>query len=184
MRTVDHKYDQVVVQRGLYYEELEPNVLYLHRPGRTIGEADNTLFTTLTMNSAALHLDAAASADHEFGQRSVNSLLTLSVLVGLSVGQLTQGTTVANLGFSDVAFPHPVFHGDTLNAETEVIDKRESRTRPGQGIVRFEHRARNQHGDVVAIARRAALMRCRPTVDVRDVFCQPPVTVEPASPTR
>jgi acyl dehydratase len=163
MKTADHIYGQRVVQRGLYYEELDPGVLYVHRPGRTIGEADNTLFTTLTMNPAGLHLDAAACVDNEFGQRIVNSLLTLSVLVGLSVGQLTQGTTVANLEFSDVSFPHPVFLGDTLNAETEVVDKRESRSRPGQGIVTFAHRARNQHGEVVAIARRAALMLGRPT---------------------
>jgi acyl dehydratase len=163
MERNDRKYERRVVQRGLYYDELEVGVLYVHRPGRTVGEADNTLFTTLTMNPAALHLDAQASADGEFGRRLVNSLLTLSVVVGLSVGQLTQGTTVANLGFSEVSFPEPVFHGDTLNAETEVLDKRDSRSRAGQGIVNFEHRGRTQHGDLVVVTRRAALMLNSPS---------------------
>ena len=98
-----------VVQRGLWFEEFEEGVRYLHRPGRTVTEADNVLFTTLTMNPQPLHLDAAWSAEQPFGQRLVNSLFTLSTLVGQSVGQLTQGTLVANLGFGDVAFPHPVF---------------------------------------------------------------------------
>jgi acyl dehydratase len=109
-----------VEQRGLYYEELEPDVRYVHRPGRTMTEADNVLFSTLTMNPQALHLDAAWSAEQPFGQRLVNSMMTLSVLVGSSVAQLTQGTIVGNLGFSDVAFPKPLFHGDTLYAEAPV----------------------------------------------------------------
>src|SRR5947208_7743531 len=100
---------EVVEQRGLWLEELRTGVRYAHAPGRTIGEADNTLFCAMTMNPQALHLDAAWSETQEFGQRLVNSLLTLSVLVGLSVGHLTQGTIVANLGFSDIRFPHPVF---------------------------------------------------------------------------
>jgi acyl dehydratase len=151
-----------VQQRGLYFDELETGVVYRHAPGRTIGESDNTLFTTLTMNPAAIHLDAVSSAENEFGRRIVNSLLTLSVLVGVSVGQLTLGTTVANLGFSEVSFPRPVFHGDTLICESEVVEKRESRSRPGQGVVTFEHRAHNQDGDLVAVARRAALMHSTP----------------------
>ena len=132
-------------------------------PGRTITEADNVLFTTLTMNTQALHLDAAFSdALPPFNQRLVNSMFTLSTLVGLSVAQLTQGTIVGNLGFGEVAFPKPLFHGDTLYAETEVIDKRESKSRPGEGIVTFAHTGRNQHGDVVATASRKTMVRKRP----------------------
>lgn len=151
-----------VWQRGLFYEELRTGVHYRHSPGRTVGEADNTLFSTLTMNPQSLHLDAAASAATEFGERLVNSMFTLSTLVGLSVGQLTQGTTVANLGFGEVAFPRPVLVGDTLYASTEVLSKRLSRSRPGTGIVEFAHTARNQRGETVATARRTALMRCAP----------------------
>jgi acyl dehydratase len=153
---------RVVSQRGLWYEELEEGVLYKHSPGRTIGEADNTLFSTLTMNPQALHLDAAFSETQEFGERLVNSLLTLSVLVGLSVGHLTQGTLVANLGFREVAFPAPVFIGDTLYGETTVLSKRLSKSRPGQGVVGFQHTARKQDGTVVATVVRDSLMRCRP----------------------
>src|SRR4029079_15796787 len=128
-----------IEQRGLYYEELELDVRYVHRPGRTMTEADNVLFSTLTMNPQALHLDAAWSAEQPFGQRLVNSLMTLSVLVGSSVAQLTQGTIVANLGFPDVRFPHPLFHGDTLYSSTVVTAKRLSSSRPGQGVVTLEH---------------------------------------------
>jgi len=122
----------VYEQRGLWYEELEVGALYRHAPGRTVSEADNILFSTLTMNPQALHLDEAWAAQQPFGQRLVNSLFTLSTLVGLSVAQLTQGTIVANLGFSDVVFPKPVFHGDTLYAETVVVEKRLSASRPGR----------------------------------------------------
>jgi len=153
---------RVVVQRGLWFEELETGVVYRHRPGRTIGEGDNTLFSTLTMNPQELHLDAVAGAASEFGERLVNSLLTLSTLVGLSVAQLTQGTTVANLGFERVSFPAPVLHGDTLLAETEVLAKRRSASRPEAGVVTFEHRARNQRGELVAVAVRVALVRLDP----------------------
>lgn len=153
-----------IEQRGLWFDELATDVVYLHRPGRTVTEADNTLFTTLTMNPQSLHLDAAWSAQQPpFHQRLVNSLFTLSTLVGLSVGQLTQGTTVGNLGFSEVKFPHPVLIGDTLYAETVVREKRLSEKRPGEGVVTFEHTARNQDGKVVAVAVRAALVRVQPT---------------------
>lgn len=151
----------VVVQRGLYFEELQVGGRYVHRPGRTLTEADNVLFSTLTMNHQPLHLDAAWAATQPFGQRLVNSLFTLSTLVGLSVGQLTQGTIVANLGFSEVSFPHPLFHGDTLYAETVVTDKRLSRSRPGQGVVTLEHTGRNQDDVVVATATRTVLFLCR-----------------------
>jgi acyl dehydratase len=153
---------QVVEQRGLWLEELDETVLYRHSPGRTIGEADNTLFSTLTMNPQALHLDAAFSGTQEFGERLVNSLLTLSVLVGLSVGHLTQATLVANLGFREVVFPAPVFIGDTLYGETTVLSKRLSSSRPGQGVVAFRHTARNQNGEIVATVVRDSLVRCRP----------------------
>jgi acyl dehydratase len=153
---------ETVEQRGLWFDELRADVVYKHKPGRTITEADNVLFTTLTMNPQMLHLDEHWAADTEFGTRLVNSLMTMSVLVGLSVNQLTQGTVVANLGFSEVAFPLPVKHGDTLYGETRVTDKRESRSRPGQGIAEFEHVARNQHDDVVARVVRRTLMWLSP----------------------
>ena len=155
---------KTVEQRGLWFEEYEVGTTYLHRPGRTATEADNTLFTTLTMNTQALHLDAAWSAEKPGfgGERLMNSMHTLSTLVGLSVAQLTQGTIVANLGFSEVSFPKPVLHGDTLYAETLIAAKRESSSRPGEGIVTFEHTGRNQHGDVVAVAVRQTLVKCAP----------------------
>jgi acyl dehydratase len=155
--------ERTIVQRGLWFEEFEVGARYLHRPGRTITEADNVLFTTLTMNTQALHLDAAFSdALPPFHQRLVNSMFTLSTLVGLSVAQLTQGTIVANLGFSDIAFPKPLFHGDTLYAETVITEKRESKSRPGEGVLTFAHSGRNQHDDVVATAIRKTLVRMRP----------------------
>jgi acyl dehydratase len=153
---------KVVEQRGLWFEEFELDTVYRHRPGRTVTEADNVLFTTLTMNPQALHLDEAWSSAQPFGTRLVNSLFTLSTMVGLSVGQLTQGTIVANLGFRDVRFPQPVRHGDTLNCETVVLEKRASGSRPGEGIVTFEHTARNQHGEIVAVAVRSTLMQMKP----------------------
>jgi acyl dehydratase len=158
--------ERVIEQRGLWFEEFETGVCYLHRPGRTITEADNTLFTAVTMNTQALHLDAAWTEQQPpFNQRLVNSMFTLATLVGLSVSQLTQGTTVGNLGFSEIAFPKPMFHGDTLYAETVVTEKRASKSRPGEGIVTFVHTGRNQHGDIVATATRKALMRMRPEGD-------------------
>lgn len=150
----------VIEQRGLYFEEFEVGVRYLHRPGRTITEADNVLFTTLTMNTQALHLDAAWSATQPFGQRLVNSMLTLSTMVGASVAQLTQGTLVANLGFTDVAFPAPVFIGDTLYFETVIDSKRLSESRKGQGIVVMTHRALNEKGVLVGTAGRSTLVWC------------------------
>lgn len=149
-------------QRGLWFEEFEPGTIYEHRPGRTMTEADNVLFTTLTMNTQSLHLDAAWAESTEFGERLVNSMHTLATLVGLSVAQLTQGTIVANLGFGEIRFPAPVRHGDTLYAETRVVDARPSSSRPGQGVVTLEHTGRDQHGTVVAVATRTVLMQGRP----------------------
>ena len=152
-----------VLQRGLWFEEFETGTIYEHRPGRTVTETDNVLFTTLTMNTQPLHLDA-----HESGQlppyheRLVNSMFTLSTLVGLSVAQLTQGTIVANLGFSEVKFPAPVRHGDTLYAETLILHKRPSSSRPGEGVVTMQHIARTQDGTVVAVATRNTLVRMAP----------------------
>lgn len=151
----------VVEQRGLYYDELQPGVRYVHAPGKTFDDAENATFTMLTMNPASIHLDAHASSATPFGGRLVNSMLTLSTLVGLSVGQLTQKTTVANLGFTKVDFPGPVFAGDTVYASTVVLDKRPSKSRPEVGIVTFEHTARNQDGEIVAVAVRSAMMHRR-----------------------
>lgn len=152
----------VIEQRGLWYEELQVGVVYRHSPGRTISEADNTFFSALTMNQQALHIDEIYSAEQEFGGRLVNSMMTLAMVVGLSVNQLTQGTLVANLGFSEVKFPAPVRHGDTLRAETVVVDKRPSKSRPGQGVVTLKHVGRNQRGDVVVEATRTTLWRMEP----------------------
>lgn len=151
-----------IVQRGLYFDEMEEGATYVHSPGRTVTEADNVMFTTMTMNTQSLHLDAAWSEKTEFGERLVNSMFTLSTLVGVSVSQLTQGTIVANLGFSEVRFPAPVRVGDTLYAETLIASKRLSQSRPGQGIVEFQHTGRNQDGVVVVEATRKTLMLTRP----------------------
>jgi itaconyl-CoA hydratase len=152
--------EETVEQRGLYFEEFGVGARYLHRPGRTITEGDNSLFTTLTMNTQALHLDAAWAATQPFGQRLVNSMYTLSSMVGASVSQLTQGTLVANLGFTEVVFPAPVFIGDTLYFETTIDEKRLSASREGQGIVTMTHRALNQDGVLVATTGRSALVWC------------------------
>ncbi|WP_016881719.1 MULTISPECIES: MaoC family dehydratase [unclassified Rhodococcus (in: high G+C Gram-positive bacteria)] len=159
----------VHTRRGKFFDELVIGDVYVHRPGRTVTEADNLLFTTLTMNTQSLHLDAAFAETREFGQRLVNSLFTMSTVVGLSVADLTEGTTVANLGFSEIAFASPVFIGDTVTAETEVLAKRESSSRPGQGIVTFEHRGHNQRGELVCTARRAALVLAASAAEALDV---------------
>lgn len=138
---------------GKLFEELVVGQVFQHQPGRTITEADNIFFACLTMNPQPLHLDFEAASKAEFGKPLVNSLLTLGVAVRLSVADTTLGTTVGNLGFEQVEFPKPVFHGDTIYSETEVVEKRESHSRPYWGIVIFEHRAKNQRGETV--------MRCR-----------------------
>ena len=147
---------------GRWFEDLTPGLVIDHAVTRTITEGDNTLFSVMTMNPAALHLDHDFAASTEFGKPLVNSLFTLSLLIGLTVYETTHGTTIANLGFEEVAFPAPVFHGDTIHAQTEVISARESSSRPTQGIVVFEHRAFNQRDELVARCRRAALMHRRP----------------------
>jgi len=147
-----------IVQRGLYLDELSVGELYEHRPGRTITESDNVLFTTLTMNNQGLHLDAAWAATQPFGKPLVNSLFTLGTMIGQSVPQLTEGTIIGQLGLDEVSFPHPVFHGDTLYTETEIVEVRPSKSRPGQGIATMRHTGRNQDGVVVATATRTCLM--------------------------
>jgi acyl dehydratase len=152
----------VVVQRGLYLDELRLGTRYVHRPARTVTETDNVLFTTLTGNTQALHLDEEWSRGTEFGGRLVNSMFTLALVVGLSVTQLTQGTIVANLGFEEVRFPAPVRAGDTITAETVVRSTRPSRSRPAQGVAVLEHTGRNQRGEVVVVAVRSVLMHRAP----------------------
>lgn len=147
---------------GLYFEDFEIGQQFHHEFSRTVTEMDNTMFSLLTMNPQPLHLDAHFAEGTEFGQRLFNSLYTLAIMIGMSVYDTTFGTTIANLGMTEVAFPKPVFHGDTLKAHTTVISKRPSKSRPGQGIVEFEHTATNQRGEVVARCRRTALMRCKP----------------------
>jgi acyl dehydratase len=148
---------------GLWLEELTPGLIVRHRIRRTVTETDNIMFTTMTMNPAALHLDFDyAEKETQFGKPLVNSMFTAALIVGISVHETTHGTTVANLGFDSMKFPAPVFHGDTLNVETEVISSRESSSKNDRGIVLFEHRAHNQNGILVAIMRRNALMLKRP----------------------
>jgi acyl dehydratase len=149
---------------GLYFEEFRVGMVFKHSIRRTVTEADNVFFTALTHNPAALHLDEEyCRKETEFGQRIVNSAFTLGLMVGISVGDTTLGTTVANLGWDEVRFPKPLFHGDTVHVESEVVELRESKSRPKNGIVIFEHSAYNQHDDLVARCKRSALMLRKPT---------------------
>jgi len=151
-----------IIPKGMWFEELTPGVVVQHALTRTITEADNVGFTVSTMNPAPLHLDADYASTTQFGRVLVNSMYTVALLVGLSVHELTHGTTVANLGFDAVKFPAPVFHGDTIYGETEVLAARLSKSKPTQGIVTFEHRAFNQDDVLVCTAIRNALMLTRP----------------------
>lgn len=147
---------------GKYFEELEVDMVFHHQPGRTVTETDNLLFTALTLNPQPLHLDAEFAAGTQHGRILVNSIFTLGLVVGLSVGDTTLGTTLGNLGFDKTTFPNPVFIGDTITVQTRVVDKRESRSKPDRGVVTFEHRGMNQHGDVVCSCTRGAMMMRRP----------------------
>ena len=148
---------------GLYFEDLEVGQVFQHPIRRTITEADNVWFSALTHNPALLHLDEEyCRTQTEYGQRLVNSAFTLGLMVGISVGDTTLGTAVANLGWDEVRFPKPVFHGDTLRVETEVVELRESKSRPQAGIVTFLHRAYNQRGELVAHCKRSGLQHKRP----------------------
>jgi acyl dehydratase len=147
---------------GKWFEELPVGMTVQHAVRRTVTETDNVLFTTMTMNPAPLHLDAEYAAGTQFGKPLVNSMFTAALVVGLSVYELTLGTLVAQLGLTDVTFPAPVFAGDTIRVETEVVEARESKSRPDAGLVVFEHRAFNQRDELVCRLRRTGLMHRRP----------------------
>jgi acyl dehydratase len=147
---------------GLYYEEFSVGSVFEHEWTRTVTEMDNVLFSSLTMNVQPLHLDEEFASKTEFGQRIVNSLFTLGLMIGITVNDTTLGTTIANLGMTDVKFPKPVFHGDTLRVRTKVLGLRESKSRPDVGIVEFGHEALNQRGEIVAQCTRQAMMRKKP----------------------
>jgi acyl dehydratase len=148
---------------GLYFDELSVGQIFKHQLRRTIIEADNVWFSALTHNPAMLHLDEEyCRTETEFGQRIVNSGFTLALMVGISVGDTTLGTAIANLGWDEVRFPKPVFHGDTIRVETEILELRESKSRPNAGIVTFLHRAYNQRNELVAHCKRSGLQLKRP----------------------
>lgn len=147
---------------GLYFDELTVGQVFKHAIRRTITETDNVLFTAMTHNPALLHLDEEYMKGTPYGQRIVNSCFTLGLMMGISVGDTTLGTAVANLGWDEVRFPKPLFHGDTIHVETEVIDLRESASRPNAGIVTFVHRAFNQNDELVAICKRSGLQLKKP----------------------
>jgi acyl dehydratase len=147
---------------GLYLEEFEPGRVFEHEIRRTITEMDNTLFSCLTHNPQPLHIDHHFAAQTEWGKPLVNSLFTLGVMIGISVNDTTIGTTIGNLGMTDVRFPKPVFHGDTIRVRTEILSRRESKSRPDAGIVEFKHTALNQRDEIVAECVRQGMMRKRP----------------------
>lgn len=147
---------------GKFYEDIEVGQRIQHANGRTVTEMDNVLFCALTMNTQPLHLNEEFAARTQFGQRIVNGLYTMGLVVGLTVGELTEGTIVANLAYDKVVHPNPVFHGDTISVETEVLEKRESRSNPDRGLVRFRHVGRKQDGTVVIEVERTALFLKRP----------------------
>ena len=147
---------------GRWFEQFVDGEVIAHDTRRTVTETDNVIFTTLSMNPAAIHLDHDYSSRTEFGKPLMNSVFTLGLVVGLTIADTTLGTTVGNLGFEEVKFPKPVFAGDTIRAETIVVTKRESKSRPSQGIVTFIHRGIDQRGEVVCECRRLALMMKAP----------------------
>jgi acyl dehydratase len=148
---------------GKYYDDLEPGMTFRHSTGRTITEADNVLFCSLTMNTQPLHINEDYASKSIFGRRIVNGLLTMSLVIGISVSDLTEGTIVANLGYENVRHPNPVFHGDTIYVETRIDAMRESKSRRESGIVTLTHIGRNQHGVTVVEVTRSALFLKRPT---------------------
>jgi acyl dehydratase len=146
---------------GLYFDEFKVGQVFHHAITRTVTETDNLLFTTLTHNPQPLHLDVEFVKQTEFGQRLVNSIFTLGLMIGVSVGDTTLGTTIANLGMTDVRFTHPVFIGDTLRSQSTVLEVRPSKSRPDAGVVVFEHKCLNQRDEEVGYCKRSALMRRR-----------------------
>ena len=147
-----------IQSRGRYFEELEPGAIYEHAVTRTVTETDNLLFSALTHNVQPLHLDEEFAKKSMYGTRLVNSNFTLGLVTGVSVPDLTLGTTAGNLGYEEIAFTAPVLVGDTLRAETEIVSKRESKSKPDMGIVKFEHRGFNQRGELVCRIVRNGLM--------------------------
>lgn len=147
---------------GKYFDELKPGMLIKHQIGRTITEMDNVLFSALTLNTQPLHLDDQFAQNTIFGQRIVNGIFTMGLVVGLTVAELTQGTIIANLSYEKVRHPHPVFHGDTITVETEVLETRESRSKPDRGVVRLRHSGFNQNGVQVIELERTVLFLKRP----------------------
>lgn len=147
---------------GLYFEDFSLGMVFKHDLTRTVTEMDNMMFSMMTMNPQPLHIDAHYAAQSEFGQPLVNSLFTLGLMIGISVSDTTLGTTIANLGMKEVGFPKPVFQGDTLRVETEVIGSRPSASRPEAGIIEFRHSAWNQRGEQVAFCQRTAFMKRKP----------------------
>jgi acyl dehydratase len=147
---------------GRYFDEWGIGDTLQHQPHRTVTETDNLLISALTHNPQPLHLDAETAGASEFGRILVNGTFTFSLMVGLSVGDTTLGTLVANLGYDKVRMPKPVFIGDTLRAETEVLALKESKSRPDAGIVTFAHRMLNQRDELVCVCERTALLRRRP----------------------
>lgn len=146
---------------GLFLEELKPGLVIEHPLRKTITENDNMMFSVMTLNPQPLHIDYDFAAKSEWGKPLVNSLFTLGLMIGISVHDTTLGTTIGNLGMTETTFPAPVFHGDTIKVETEVMNVRESTSRPDRGIVEFEHRAYKQDGTLVAKCRRQAMMMKR-----------------------
>ena len=144
---------------GRYFDEFQVGQVFHHAITRTVTETDNLLFTTLTHNPQPLHLDVEFVKQTEFGQRLVNSIFTLGLMIGVSVGDTTLGTTIGNLGMTDVRFTHPVFIGDTLRSQSTVLEMRPSKSRPDAGIVVFEHKCLNQRDEEVGYCKRSALMR-------------------------
>lgn len=147
---------------GLWFEDFSIGQRFVHEIRRTLTDMDNILFSSLTYNPAAIHIDHAYAATTEMGKPLMNSVFTLGLVVGLSVQDTTLGTTIANLGFERTTFPKPVFAGDTIRAETVVEHLRPSKSRPGQGIVTFQHSGFNQNDEIVCQTLRAALMMGRP----------------------
>jgi acyl dehydratase len=147
---------------GLYFEDFFVGQVFEHAMSRTVTEMDNVLFSTLTMNPQPLHVDEEFAKTTEFGQRLVNSIFTLGLVIGMTVGETTLGTTIANLGMDKVAFPKPVFHGDTIHARSIVRTVRASKSRPEAGVVELEHQGINQRGELVATCLRSAFMKRRP----------------------
>jgi itaconyl-CoA hydratase len=156
-------YFKGMMMAGKYYNELEIGMSIKHELGRTLTEFDNVLFSSLTLNNQPLHINADFAAKTEFGKPIVNGIFTMGVVVGITVSDLTAGTIVANLGYENVRHPKPMYAGDTLYVETEIIAKRESKSRPDAGIVTMKHIGRNQHGDITIEVTRSALFLKKPT---------------------